>query len=178
MILSQGFSARVLCIVLCGFVVPLANAKPLSPVQVSITPSQSASQGQPVEFLVRATVTVDTENLQIVVSIPQALNLISGQLQWQGPLLKGREMQLRFTASLPPSANTMDETLLIQVRAAILAAALETDVQDREKTRLAASAFYRWPTSAAKAVASQSLPLNSRVVERNGLKIQEYEVVP
>jgi hypothetical protein len=147
-------------------------------------PVQTTSPGQAIEFVVRASVTVDTEDLQLIVSVPQTVTVIGGKLHWQGALLNGQEKQLRFTASLSNAAvDTMDE-ILIQVQAAIISsassvtAAAETDVKTPNPSQLAASAFYRWPSGVAKAAAIQSLPLNSRIVDRSGLKIHEYELRP
>jgi hypothetical protein len=180
----QSILIKALCVTLCGIFSCVASAKPLSPVKVSIMPAKTSGPGQTIEFVVRASVTMDTENLQLTVSVPQAITVLDGELHWQGVLLKGQEKQLRFTASLTDTAaNTRDDTL-IKVLAAIvnsatsITSAAEADVKTRNSGQLAASAFYRWQTGAAKAAAVQSLPLNSRVVDRSGLKIQEYELRP
>ena len=156
---------------------PITSAKPLSPVQVSITPVETAQQGSVVEFIVRASVTVDVENVQITVSVPSTLNVLSGELNWLGPLSKSQEKQLRFTASLRDTpANTVDE-FVIQVYAAILPAPPQgAQAQTQEYAQLAARAFYRWPTAVTQAAATQVKPLNSRVAERHGKKIKEYEL--
>jgi hypothetical protein len=139
-------------------------------------PAQPPEPGQAAEFVVRASVSMDTDNLQILVSVPQGLNVLSGELQWQGPLLKGQEKILHFTASLANTSAIAGDDSLIQVQAAIVATAQETAVQARNHTRLAASAFYRWQTGVVSAAAMKSTPLNVRLVDRDGLKIQEYEL--
>lgn len=135
------------------------------------------TSGQSVEFVVQASVTIDAENLQITVSIPRALNVLSGELHWQGTLLKGEEKQLRFSASLSEAANTFDD-ILIQVHAAIGASASAADIKTQSPSQFAANAFYRWQTGVAKAAAVQSSPLGPRIVDRGGLQVQEYELRP
>ncbi|WP_455211635.1 hypothetical protein [Kaarinaea lacus] len=174
----QGFFVKCLGLVLCGMMSSIINAKPISPVQVSIIPAQSHEAGKAVEFVVRVTVTLDAEKVQIAVSLPETLNVHDGELHWQGPLIKGQEKLLRFTASLPNAQANASEAPLIQVQAAILTSTPQGHVQTNGHSQLAASAFYRWPTAVAKAAATQVQPLNRRVVERNGLKIQEYELRP
>jgi hypothetical protein len=174
----QKVLLKCLCIALCGIFSTLASAKPLSPVQVSITPSKAYSPGQPVEFVVRATVTMDTERVRVLVSVPATLNVLSGELQWQGPLLKGQQQLLRFTVSLAEDATPFETDPLIQVQAAVISG-LQGNALAQSHGRLAASASYLWQTGVARAAASrQALPLNSRVAERNGITIQEYELRP
>ena len=180
----QSILIKTLCITLCGIFSCVAGAKPLSPVQVSIMPAKSSETGQAIEFVVRVSVTMDTENLQLTVSVPQRITIVDGELHWQGALLKGQEKQLRFTASLTDTAADARDDTVIQVLAAVVNSAAsmtsagEADGKIRNSGQLAASAFYRWQTGAAKASAVQVLPLNSHVVDRGGLKIQEYELRP
>jgi hypothetical protein len=156
----------------------MVSAKPLSPVQVSITPELTMEHGQVVEFVVRASVSMDAENVQITVSVPQSLRVLSGELQWQGPLMKGQEKQLRFTASVTETPAIASDEPMIQVYAAIISAIQEQGIQPHDQTRLAASTFYLWQTGVSRVAATQAQPLNARVVERNGIKIQEYELRP
>ena len=194
----QKLIINILCVSLAGVFSSLALAKPLSPVQVSITPSQPPASGQPMEFVVRATTSMDADNLRIEISVPRPINVLSGELDWQGPLLKGQEKQLRFTAILPGNVDPINDGPLIQVRAAIIAQAgaeqtnaqqinvqqanvQQINVQQANAqqgfSQLGASAFYLWQTAVARA-AYKSRPVNSRVVERDGRKIQEYELRP
>lgn len=167
-----------LCLALCGVFTAFAIAKPLVPVQVSITPLQSVGQGQVVEFVVSATVNIDADNLQMVVSLPQTLQLVSGELQWRGSLRKGVEKQLNFAARLSDTSRNTAGDPLIEVRAVLAGAAQPENTNSRPQTRLAASAFYRWHSGIARAATIEALPLNSRVVTRNGIKIQEYPLRP
>ena len=121
---------------------------------------------------------MDTERVRIQVSVPATLNVLSGELQWQGPLLKGQQKLLRFTASLAEASAPLETIPLIQVQAAVVSG-LQGNAPAQSQGRLAASASYLWQTGVARAAASrQTLPLNSRVAERNGITIQEYELRP
>lgn len=154
----------------------MAGAKPLAPVQVSITPLTTGSQGRALEFEVRAQVNMDVDNLQIVVLLPQAVQLSSGDLHWQGPLLNGEEKRLRFTAQRLPTAEPGGEEPLIEVQAVIFPAASVGQSAAQEPAQLAANAVYRWQTGLVGIAASHKPPLNSRVVRRNGITVQEYEL--
>ena len=180
---SQEFINKYLGIALGGIVFfavapSIVSAKPLSPVQVSITAEQTIEPGQAVEFVVRASVTMDAENVQIIVSVPASLSVLGGDLQWQGPLVKGQEKQLRFTASFSESPVNVGDDPLIQVYAAIRATTQARSIQSDDHTRLAANAFYRWQTGVSRAASAQDQPLHTRVVERHGIKIQEYQLRP
>ena len=181
--LFQDFLFVSLCLALCGLFSSMATAKPLSPVQVSIEPLQPAVQGQPVEFVVRAIVSMDAENLRIVVSVPPLVKITSGESQWQGELLKGEEKQLRFTALAGGSA-----VHTIEARAYIIAGDLRPDGSqngvnpDGHFAQFSAAAVYSWSSGVASVAATQALPLNSsvnsRIVERAGRKVAEYELRP
>jgi len=169
---NQGLFGKALLMAVCVMVSAMAVAKPLPPLQISITPEQSPGRENTLEFVVRASVTTDAQNVQISVSIPKTLVVLRGELQWQGPLLKGEEKLLRFTASLANNAASAHDNPVIHVQAIIAA--------DHQSGQLAASAFYRWQTTTggAKAAAVQVQPLNVRVVERHGIKVQEFELRP
>jgi hypothetical protein len=154
---------------------------------VGITPSQSVAQGKPVEFMVRATVNMNADNVRIQVTIPATLEVLSGELQWQGPLLKGEEKLLRFTAILAETSAVLEDDPVIHVQAAVLSAVYSGDAQSQVHGQLAANAAYVWQTGVSTA-ARQALSLDSssqksrdqtsRVVERNGITLKEYPLRP
>jgi len=71
------------------------SGKPLSPLQVSITPAQSnfspenVKQGDVVEFRITGKTATDTDKLKISVKLQGGLRLISGDSTWVGALKKG-----------------------------------------------------------------------------------------
>jgi hypothetical protein len=180
----QNLLVKGLCIGLCGIFSTLASAKPLSPVHVDITPSQSVTQGQPVEFMVRAAVNMNADNVHILVTIPATLKVVSGELQWQGPLLKGQEKLLRFTAVLAETSAVLEEDPVIHVQAAVLSAAYSGEAQNDAHGQLAANASYIWQTGVStsttnlQALSIDSVSKKSRVVERNGITLKEYPLRP
>jgi hypothetical protein len=174
---------KCLCIGLCALFTTLAGAKPLSPIQVSIMPANTPAQGQPVQFVVRATVTMDADNVHILVSVPESLQVLDGELQWQGPLSKGQETFLRFSVILSESSTALEEAPLIQVQAAVLSGAQFGGNQGNALGRLAASAHYVWQTGLANVAASSKTSrlnsrLKSRVVKGNGITVHEFELRP
>jgi hypothetical protein len=175
----------------CVWLAPLAlisslvGAKPLPPIQVGIEAVNQVQSGQPVEFIVRATVNTDVDNLQITVIVPPTVKITSGEWHWRGQLLKGEEKQLRFTAISDGAANRA-----IEARASII---VENGTSNGDQnsasqagnvSQLAASATYVWESGSARATATatQALPLGPldtpRVVERDGRKIAEYKIKP
>jgi hypothetical protein len=174
--------------VLFALLSSVVGAKPLAPIQVSIEPAHAPVRGQPVEFVVRATVNMDMDSLQIAVSVPPSVTITSGESQWHGQLLKGEEKQLRFTA-----VATGNAVQIIKARAFIVVGGKAPNgsqgslSQDGNVSQFSASATYVWALDAARAastqLAPQSLsPLNSlenpRIVQRNGRKIAEYPLRP
>lgn len=152
-------------------------AKPLSPIQVSIEPLEFPVPGKPVQFVVRTKVSIDAENLQVIVNVPQGVVLTEGKLNWRGPVLKGEEKSLQFvvtsttsaTTSATMSATTSSEEQVIRVQAFI---------PGTDNSQLSATAFYRLGSAAHAVAAKASAVPDSRIVERAGRKIQEYELRP
>lgn len=156
-----------------------AGAKPLSPVDVTIAPLQAPRQGKPVEFELRAAVSRDTDNLQISISVPPSVKLLSGELSWQGALLQGQEKRLRFTAILPAPAMANDADVLIQADASVTEP--QAGSTGHEHARLGANAAYHWQAggeTAASAThsAPQTAPTGARMARRNGITIREYKL--
>lgn len=147
-------------------------AKPLSPIQVSIEPLESPVPGKPVQFVVRTKVSIDAEDLQVIVNLPRGVVLNEGQLNWHGPVLKGDEKSLQFVVTSTNSATmsaTTSEEKVIQVYAFI---------PGTDNSQLSAAAFYRFGFTANAVAAKASAVPGSRIVERAGRKIQEYELRP
>lgn len=176
------FFMRSLCLAACGLMSAAALAKPLSPISITIEPAQPTVQGQPVEFIVRARVSMDAENLRINVLLPPTVKIISGELDWQGLLLKGEEKQLRFTATAGGAQQTIEARAFMVAGSTGASDSQPVAAQDGPVARLSATAFYVWESGAAKAASTQALPLNRVVTphirSRNGRNIAEYPLRP
>ena len=63
--------------------------KPTTPVQISIHPESPVSPGSVASFVVRVSSSLPSDNLRIIVELPPASELMSGELQWLGSIYQG-----------------------------------------------------------------------------------------
>jgi len=75
------------------------EGKAQSPVNITISATQTPKLGKAVEFIVNATARFDTDKLVINVHPPKGMVLNSGDLTWQGAANRGQPKVLRFNAS-------------------------------------------------------------------------------
>ncbi|MDH5324562.1 MAG: hypothetical protein OEZ68_08300 [Gammaproteobacteria bacterium] len=100
MIKLNVFVGLFLVFGLIAQVAPL-QAKPMSPVQVSIWAEQPVTPGEPIQLVVSAQMEVDAVSVNMDVQVPPGTVTHSGPLTWQGGLSKGQEKQLRLSMALP-----------------------------------------------------------------------------
>lgn len=95
------------CLMLNGLLIFSATvfAKPQVPVTVSISSPDVVLIGEPVRFSVSASSRVASEHLQITVQPPAGMKLISGHLQWTGPVRANQPVVMTFTAVLPENSH-------------------------------------------------------------------------
>lgn len=152
----------VLLILLSGMQAATAEQfaiKASTPVEVSIYPISTVSKGQPGTFVVRAMSSIASDDFVIEIIPGEGSELVSGDLQWQGPMVPGVPRELSVTLRM--AANT---TPTVSVNSSIQ---LGGDV------RFAASATYRQETQTPAAYQTLS---KERKVPRKGRQVNEYRV--
>jgi hypothetical protein len=93
------------------------------------------------------------------VTVPEGASIVSGQLQWQGPISPGQVRELRITVQLPS-----DQTPIVTVTAGI---------QSDNSAQLAASAEYRPSSLLPSGVTATQVKRKSL---RNGRPVVEYSL--
>ena len=104
--IQPKFLAALLAAILA---VPLAvhAAKPRSPLQVNIEPTQlgqlaeAIKPGDVVEFKIIGKTFVDADELSIKVKLHGGMELIAGETTWVGSLKKGQDKVLLLTVRVP-----------------------------------------------------------------------------
>lgn len=84
-----------------------SRAKPLPPVQISITPVQSGlssssiKPGDAVDFRVNILSSTDASEMRVRNTLDEGTELIAGDLSWSGAVHKGQEVTVSFTVRAP-----------------------------------------------------------------------------
>ena len=133
--------------------------KPTTPVQVSIFPESAVSAGSVVSFVVRVSSSLPSDSLNIVVELPAATDLVSGNLNWRGSIAQGEVKELRFSLQLPP-----------QTVPVINASA---SIQAVNGAQLAASAAFRQPQLMPAGINKIN---QGRIVSRKGSSVVEFSL--
>ena len=133
--------------------------KPTTPVQVSIFPESAVSAGSVVSFVVRVSSSLPSDSLNIVVELPAATDLVSGNLNWRGSIAQGEVKELRFSLQLPP-----------QTVPVINASA---SIQAVNGAQLAASAAYRQLQLMPAGINKIN---QGRIVPRKGSSVVEFSL--
>jgi len=82
-------------------------SKPLPPLQISITPSQTGittfdiHPGDTVEFKIAATSSITVSKMHIEVELTNGAELVSGDTSWTGPAMGGEEKSISLTVRAP-----------------------------------------------------------------------------
>ena len=88
-----------------------ATRKPMSPVRVQVSPTQSGispetiKAGDIIEFKVTASSGIPTDELKIDVDLLQGAKLVSGDLSWTGPAGKNEEKTITLFVRAPENGK-------------------------------------------------------------------------
>lgn len=78
-----------------------AAGKPSSPLQLRLQPVDTVTPGRDVTFEAELMATISLDQVVLEVTLPPAIQLISGPLRWQGPLLPGQPQRVTFSVHIP-----------------------------------------------------------------------------
>ena len=133
--------------------------KASTPVEVSIYPVTSVSRGEASTFKVLAVSSIPVENFTIRILPGDGCRLLSGSLEWNGPMVPGEARELSVTLRM---ANDAVPTVSVN-----------SGIQLDGEVRFAASATYRQQTKSPVGYQSVS---KERKVPRKGRQVNEYQV--
>jgi hypothetical protein len=112
-----------------------------------------------VPFVVRVSSSLPSDNLHIVVELPAATDLVSGNLTWRGSIGLGDVKELRFSLRLPPQTVPVINT--------------SASIQAANGAQLAASAAYRQPQLMPAGINKTN---QGRIVPRKGSSVVEFSL--
>lgn len=82
-----------------------AAAKPQSPVTVEIYPTPDSLSSETIDFVVNASSQISASQFAIVVNPPKDMELVRGELTWQGAIQAGQTKTLNFSGTFKQRSN-------------------------------------------------------------------------
>jgi hypothetical protein len=138
------------------------TAKPRGPLSITIEPLGVIS-GETVSFVITINSTTSGQNLRVMIQPPGDMELLEGELQWQGAITAGEPLELSFTGRF----SSMHENRVAAI--AVLNLGAGGNFSQR-----ASYAFSAGIAAGVRTMPRERKPLG-REEERNGRRLQ---VVP